>query len=100
MKPLFTTVLGKSWSSITVNTSDNNADIYIDGIYYGTGSLSGKIIDPGSHEISISGTGVEEKTYPVVLEENSHLVIGADSDYEEEKLIAVKYFSRWCRYIL
>ena len=90
--PFYTAVHGKEWSSITVMTSDKNADIYIDDVYSGTGSISGKITDPGNHEVKIAGTGIEEKTYSVYLSENSHFKLDADSGYEEEKLLAVNTF--------
>ena len=92
LKPFFTAVLGKEWSSISIKTSDKNTDIYIDDVYSGSGSISEKITDPGSHEVRIAGTGIEEKTYPVILEKNSHFVLDTDSQYEEEKLLAVNTF--------
>ena len=90
--PFFSAVLGKKWSSISITAADKNADIYIDDVYSGTGSISGKITDPGSHEVKIAGTGIDEKTYSVILEENKHFKLDADSDYEEEKLLAVNTF--------
>ena len=92
VKPFFTKILGKSWSSISILSDDKNADIFIDDEYSGTGSISEKILDPGDHSIRISGTGIKEKTFSVSLAENQHYEFDADSDYEEEKLLAVNTF--------
>ncbi len=85
-------MLGKKWSSISINSENKNADIFIDDIYSGTGSISGKIVSPGEHIIKIAGTGIEEESYTVVLEESSHFSFGAEPEYEEEKLLAVNTF--------
>ena len=92
LKPFFTAVLGKKWSSISIISENKNADIYIDDIYSGTGSISGKIVSLGEHIIKIAGTGLEEEFYTVMLEENSHFSLGAQPEYEEEKLLAVNTF--------
>ena len=83
----------KSESSISITASDKNADIYIDDVYSGTGSISERITDPGSHEVRIAGTGIEEKSlFRFFLKKNTHFELDADSEYEEEKLLAVNTF--------
>ncbi len=92
LKPFITAVLGKNWSSVSIISTDKNSDIFIDDEYSGTGSISEKIVSPGNHVIRIAGTGIEEKTYSVYLEEKSHTRIDTDTSYEEEKLLAVNTY--------
>jgi hypothetical protein len=91
LKQFFTIILGRSWSAISVDCSED-ADIYIDNEYAGSRTLSGKILNPGNHIVKISGTGIEEKVYSVFLEENQFYTLLADSGYEEETLVAVNTF--------
>ncbi len=89
--PFFTIMLGRKWSSLSVNT-DDNADIYIDGDYSGTGSISGKILYPGNHTVKTGGTGIAEKLSSVFLEENQFFTLNTESVFEEERLIALNTF--------
>ena len=57
--------LKKTPATLSLATTPGGADVYVDGNYIGTSSISGHKIEQGTHKITVKKTGYEtiEKTY-------------------------------------
>ena len=82
-------LLGTTWSRITVNTDTRSSDIYLNEKYIGTGAAVNILTAPGEHTVTIRGTGQEEKTISVFLDEKKTTVIDLNVTLREEKLTVI-----------
>ncbi|MCL2705448.1 MAG: PEGA domain-containing protein [Spirochaetaceae bacterium] len=89
LSDLTSVFLATIWSKITVKTDNRNSDIYLDEKYIGTGSALNIIVSPGEHTLAIRGSGQEEKTVSVFLEEKKSNVFDFNITLKEEKITAI-----------
>lgn len=46
-------VLGRDWALLSIEVSPDEADIYLDGEYLGSGRVNNVIVEPGMHVVSV-----------------------------------------------
>ncbi len=88
----YSDMLGKPWSKINVGVNNPDANVFVDGVFVSSGSLSNIIVEPGQHTITASGTNTSEDVKEVLLEEKQSAKIDFNVEPVESKLFAVSSF--------
>ena len=88
----YSDLLGKPWSKINVGLNDEDANVFVDGEFVSSGSLSTIIVEPGEHTIVATGNNTSEDVKQVMLEENQSADIDFNVEPVESKLFAVSSF--------
>ena len=88
----YSDLLGKPWSKINVAVNDEDVNVFVDGTFVSSGSLSNVILEPGEHTIVASGNNTSEDVKQVLLEENQSADINFQVEPVESKLFAVSSF--------
>ena len=96
-------VYGRPWAELVVEPKPENAQVYLDGLFLGTGAVASQTLEPGSHTLEVRRRGFiterrtlflapsERKRIPVVLElrDEEDLVIRSRPEGADAYLDAV-----------
>jgi hypothetical protein len=84
-----TTILGRPWSTLIVDTPVPDARIQIDGTLVGFGSADGRYLMPGEHTVEVSAVGYADITASVTTEpsETKELTLAPQSSVGRTVLI-------------
>jgi hypothetical protein len=64
---LITILLGRDWSNIVIDTAPPSTDIFLDGIYLGTGTAIRKLLDVGQHKLLLEAEGFKSYSRNIAL---------------------------------
>ena len=82
-------VLGRSWSTLSVRTDPENALIFLDGEFLGTGLSVKKNIEPGDHRIKITADNYQSQEHTVTLQSGDENVYSYSLIQKKENVLAL-----------
>lgn len=85
-------ILGEEWAKLNVAVDNDDADIFIDLDYAGSGSVGDIILRPGEYTVVVRGNNIEEKRKKIVLENLEILTLDFSVSEAETELFAVSSF--------
>ena len=92
LEGFYSHILGKPWARINVAVNNQDVDVFVDGNFVSSGSLSNIIVEPGQHTVVAYGNNTSEDVRQVLLEENQSVDITFQVEPVESKLFAVSSF--------
>jgi hypothetical protein len=85
-------VYGRVWSELVVEPVPEDAEVYLDGEFLGTGVIAARTLEPGRHTVEVRARGhVEEKrTFFLGPSEEERITVELSRRAEEELLLRTR----------